>query len=248
MTTRDFRKQAAEKSGEIAKLFAAEQQSKHNPMSRSSTKTTSIDKLGLLESLFNGSATVQAFQKSKKEFLELESKLNSANASWSLEQNQLSRDLETVKAQFNSIEARKLELQKQIDMLNAEQEQISLREEKIKARIDEIYNSSTSSEIDELKNEYKKRAEIVDLEKNVTDVVNKLGGLDFALSDNRTNTNGSIESQVNRTQSLDPIQLQTKLQAFLILSKSYFGVEARCVEFMTKRAVGLRMDAKELVS
>lgn len=236
MTRRDCRKLAAEKAGMITKLLSQGNHSvKHGHCIKS--ELNEDGKIRLLSDLFDGK--YRAFQQSRSLFMELESRLSSANAAWSRERNEFTAELESCKSEMSKIDARKKELEKELEELNCKSKHISAQEARLKESLDMIYSSSSTPELDRLKLEHQKRAQLIKVEEQVAGVAHKLENLEDSM------TSPSVKA-IEKKLALDPIQVQVKLESYFILIKNYFATEADCVDFMTNRAVGLQLEAKEL--
>ena len=243
MTRRDCRKTAAEKSSIVAKLILPSQ------------KESREQNGGMPNSDMNGGAEItfsnlfgdqfHAFQRSRSAYLSLESRLNSLNATWVQERNQISTEIETCQTDLTRIESRKQELQKELDSLNNEENRLTKREELLKQRLEAVYNSSSTPEVDEMKAEMKERAGLIDVEEKVKGVSEKLSNMSSILSSQKNKERGA---QNGNHVDINSVEVQSKLESFLILVKNYFIAEADCVNFMQKRVAKIQHDAKDLVS
>lgn len=240
MSRRDCRKTAAEKSGAVANLVLASD--RNTPIENASPKEhlSQEDDVSLLSNLFGGQ--LHSFQKSRTVYNKLESRLNSLNASWIQERNQLTTHIDSCQEDLDRIEVRREQLQKELDLLNAESSRVSTRQNMLKERMEAIFNSSSTPEIDSMKVELKSRAEMMKVEDKVTGVLEKLSSVDESFTD-ETTPSGTEKA---RTLEFDPSQVQTKMESFLILAKNYFVTEAECVSFMQNRVSKMQHDAKDL--
>jgi len=242
MSRRDCRKAAAEKSGAVTKLVLANDKimSIRNGVANNSHTSGSTNS-SLLPEIFGGQ--LHSFQKSRSIYNKMESRLNSLNASWVQERNQLSTHLDSCEEELKRINLRKEEVQKELDLLNAESKRVSTKQEMFKERMEAIFNSSSTPEVDNMKTELKNRAEMIQVEDKVTGVLDKLSVLKNSFA-------GKIfksTKEETKKLDLDPSEVQSKMESYLILSKNYFITEADCVSFMQNRVTKIQLDAKELV-
>lgn len=241
MTRRDCTKTAAEKSSMVTKLVLPGQKSDFMKMGESIESSLNEEgKIRLLSDLFDGQ--YHTFQRSRSAYVSLESRLDSVNASWAQERNQITTELDSCQAEITKIQLRKEELQKEMDLLNAEGNAIEQRQLQLKGRLESIYNSSSTPEIDNLKMELKRRAGLIEVEEKVTGIVDKLKSLEGYLAV------GAVQAMNRNSEksNFGPTQVQSKLEAFLILAKNYFISESECVTFMSNRVKSIQLDAKEL--
>ena len=240
MTRRDCRKAAAEKSATIAKLMLPSPisiQNKALPKSNWNEES----KLILLSKLFNGQC--HSYQQNRSTYVSLENQLTSVNSTWTQEKNQIAMEMDSCEAKLTQIQRRKEELQQELDQLNNESEHIMKRQIQLKEGLESIYNSSSTPEINNLQKELKQRAGIMEVEDKVTGILDKLDDLVNAWKE-KSNESTEIESE--ELKKMDPSEMQSKLESFFILAKSYFTTEAECVRFMSNRVSSIRHDAKEL--
>lgn len=240
MTRRDCRKAAAEKSAMIAKLMLPPSISIPNK-AQPESNWNEESKLILLSKLFNGQC--QSYQQNRSTCVSLENQLTSVNSTWAQEKNQIAMEMDSCETKLTQIQRRKEELQQELDQLTNESEKIKKRQNQLKTGLESIYNSSSTPEINNLKMELKKRAGIMEVEDKVTGILDKLDALVNALKEK---PNESVKMDVEELKKMDPSEMQSKLESFLILAKSYFTTEADCVRFMSNRVSSIRHDAKEL--